>query len=154
MVIGITSAGAAKCCEEENNPGKHLRSVVARAHLEARLVVGLAAATKQLTVAPEETLFCILIASPMKSDSATHIQEVLLKAFCFENDIYTVQVDSAEKLGRLLNVASCDTCVLVQKSLSPGKEQQLTSTEESLIDFCEEYWDAPSHQPIVQLPGP
>lgn len=71
--------------------GKNLRSVLLRADLESRLVVGLSAAAKQLSVAPEETLFCIL-ATPKQGDSATHMQEVLLKAFCFENDIYIIQV--------------------------------------------------------------
>lgn len=122
-----------------------LRSVLLRADLECRLIIGLPAAVKQLSVDPEDTLFCVVISS-QKGDSATHMQEVLLRAFCFENDIYTVQADSAEKLGRMLNVY-CGSCVLVQKS-STG----ITSlAEEALIDFCEDYWDAPI-QPVVPLP--
>lgn len=122
-----------------------LRSVLLRADLECRLIIGLPAAVKQLSVDPEDTLFCVVISS-QKGDSATHIQEVLLRAFCFENDIYTVQADSAEKLGRMLNVY-CGSCVLVQKS-STGTT---SLTEEALIDFCEDYWDAPI-QPVVPLP--
>ena len=62
------------------------------------------------------------------------------------------QVDSAEKLGRLLNVNSFETCVLVQKALSKDScEEIISENEDALIDFCEEYWDA-LKQPIVQLP--
>lgn len=65
---------------------------------------------------------------------------------------YPFQVDSAEKLGRVLNVNSYETCVLVQKShLSGSTEEIISPAEDTLIDFCEEYWDAP-RQPIVQLP--
>lgn len=126
--------------------GKTLQSVLIRADLESRLIIGLSSAINQLSVQPEETLFCILI-TPQKGDCATHMQEVLLKAFCFENDIYILQVDSAEKLGRLLNVSSCDSCVLVQRSASTVN----SASEEALIDFCEVYWDAPT-QPVVALP--
>lgn len=125
--------------------GKTLQSVLIRADLESRLIIGLSSAINQLSVQPEETLFCILI-TPQKGDCATHMQEVLLKAFCFENDIYILQVASAEKLGRLLNVSSCDSCVLVQRSASVN-----SASEEALIDFCEDYWDAPT-QPVVALP--
>lgn len=134
--------------QETPNPAKNLRSVILRADLEKRLVIGLHAAIKQLSEQPSDTLFCVLI-TPKKSDSATHMQEVLLKAFCFENDIYILQVDSAVKLGRLLNLPVCDSCVLVQRSQSLVN----SAAEESLIDFCEEYWDAPT-QPVLQLPEP
>lgn len=132
--------------DTNSNPGKSLRSVILRADLESRLVIGLAASIKQLSTQPTDTLFCILI-TPKKGDSATHMQAVLLNSFCYENDIYILQVDDADKLCRLLNVSSCDSCVLVQRNMSQVNSQ----SEESLIDFCEQYWDAPI-QPIVQLP--
>lgn len=66
--------------------------------------------------------------------------------------LFSPQVDSAEKLGRLVNVNSFEACVLVQKSHLQGSTEEIISvTEDALIDFCEEYWDAP-RQPIVQLP--
>ena len=122
---------------------KNLRSVLLRADLGCRLVVGLAASIKQLSVEPDDSLFCVLI--PKKGDSAQHMQEVLLRAFCFEHDIYVVQVDSAQKLSRLLN-RPCDTCVLVQRSTVGN-----CASEEALIDFCEDHWDDPI-APVVQLP--
>lgn len=72
-------------------------------------------------------------------------------------------MDSAEKLGRMLNINTFEACVLVQKShllsdsssdssdMEEEDEGIVSDTEDALIDFCEEYWDAPK-QPIVQLP--
>lgn len=61
-------------------------------------------------------------------------------------------MDSAEKLGRLLNLDSLEACALVQKSYVDGSSEEILSVaEDALIDFCEDYWDAPK-QPIVELP--
>lgn len=133
--------------------GADLHAALLVAQLESRAIIGVPAAVEHLSIAPENSLFCVL-APPKIGDSATHMQEVLLQAFCFENDIYIIQVDSAEKLGRLLKVDSIAPCVLIQKTLRKErtKQKQLNSpTEDALVDFCEAYWDAPK-QPIVQLP--
>lgn len=77
--------------EMDNSVGRNLRTVLKNAQAESRVVAGLSAAVKQLDMEPEETLFCVL-APPKKGDSATHMHEVLLQAFCLENDIYIIQV--------------------------------------------------------------
>lgn len=142
-----TPATGTEQMDRRKSIGKSVRSVILRADLESRLVIGLSSAIQQLTENASDTLFCILV-TPKKGDCATHMQEVLLKAFCFENDIYIIQVDSSEKLARQLNVTSCGSCVLVQRSPTNGEN---SATEELLIDFCEEFWDAPT-QPVVHLP--
>lgn len=159
--------------------GKDLEKALKMAQKESRLIIGVSAAVKFLAAAPEDSLFCIL-APPKCGDSAGHIQEVLLKAFCFENDIYIVQVcvtlfvfdfqfklleswlipnsfslqvDSAERLSSLLNIGSPETCMLIQKSrLNGSSEEILSYVEDAIIDFCEENWDAPK-QPVIQLPN-
>lgn len=90
--VNETESQSEKDSMESSNPvGKNLRLVLEKAQAESRVVVGLSAAIKHLSVAPEESLFCVL-APPKKGDSATHMHEVLLQAFCFENDIYIIQV--------------------------------------------------------------
>lgn len=126
--------------------GKALRSVLLRAKFESRLVVGLSAAIDQLSRQPANTMFCVVV-SPQKQDSGNHLQKVLLNAFCFENDIYMVQVENSDKLRRLINTPNCTSCVLVQ--MPTGRAN--SSSEEALVDYCEEHWDAPT-QPLVQLP--
>lgn len=71
--------------------GQDLLLVLEVAQRESRVVIGVPAAVKYLSVAPEDSLFCLL-APPKQGDSAMHIQEVLLKAFCLENDIYIIEV--------------------------------------------------------------
>lgn len=76
------------------NPGnlsKAVRNSLWTAQTENRVITGLTAAVKSLSSMPEDALFCFL-APPMKGDTASHMHEVLLKAFCFENDIYIIQV--------------------------------------------------------------
>lgn len=75
----------------KENVAKELEKALKMAQKESRVVIGVPAAVKFLSAAPEDSLFCIL-APPKMRDSATHIQEVLLKAFCLENDIYIIQV--------------------------------------------------------------
>ncbi|XP_055688101.1 growth arrest and DNA damage-inducible protein GADD45 alpha [Lutzomyia longipalpis] len=133
------------------NLGRTVRNVLLRAQTDKRTIVGVAAAVKTLSSAPEDALFCFL-APPSQGDSATHMQEVLLQAFCFENDIYIIKVDSSEKLSRILGAHTLESCALVQKAWTVDQtEELLTAAEEDLVDHCEAFWDAPN-QPVVRLP--
>ncbi|EDW46733.1 growth arrest and DNA damage-inducible protein GADD45 alpha [Drosophila sechellia] len=131
--------------------GRTIKSALLRAQSEARVIVGLSAAINVLSKSPEGSLFC-LMAQPKVGDSATHMHEVLLEAFCYENDIYVIKVDDATKLSRILGQDSVESCCLVQKVWADAPEEQLTKAENQLVDYCEAHWDAPQ-QPIVQLPA-
>lgn len=134
--------------------GRTVKAALRRAHSESRVIVGLSAAINVLSKSPEGSLFC-LMAVPKDGDSATHMHEVLLEAFCYENDIYVIKVDDATKLSRILGQETVESCCLVQKvwdSADNAEEEQLTKAENQLVDFCEAHWDAPQH-PIVQLPA-
>lgn len=132
--------------------GRTVKSALLRAQSESRVIVGLSEAINVLSKSPEGSLFC-LMAVPKDGDSATHMHEVLLEAFCYENDIYVIKVDDATKLSRILGQESIESCCLVQKTW-PGEmnEEHLSKTENQLVDYCEAHWDAPQH-PIVQLPA-
>jgi len=131
--------------------GRVVKSALLRAQSETRVIVGLSAAINVLSKSPEGSLFC-LMAQPKDGDSATHMHEVLLEAFCYENDIYVIKVDDATKLSRILGQDSVESCCLVQKVWADAPEEQLTKAENQLVDYCEAHWDAPQH-PIVQLPA-
>lgn len=121
------------------------------AKIENRLIMGLSDAISHLAKTPEEYLFCFM-APPKPGDSATHMHEVLLQAFCFENDIYIIKVDSAEKLSRLLGSSTVQSCALIQKTWSPDHQTEvLSKVEDKLVDYCEEHWEAPA-KPIIKLP--
>lgn len=134
-----------------NAIGRTVRSALMKAQTESRLIVGLGSAIKVLSKAPEGSLFCIM-AEPQAGDSATHMHEVLLEAFCYENDIYVIKVDSADKLSRILNMNTLETCCLVQKTWTGDNENDSFNKLESLlVDHCEDCWNMPQ-QPIIQLP--
>lgn len=132
--------------------GRTVKTALLRAQSEARVIVGLSAAINTLSKSPEGSLFC-LMAVPKDGDSATHMHEVLLEAFCYENDIYVIKVDDATKLSRILGQESIESCCLIQKTWAGEQnEEQLNKAENQLVDYCEAHWDAPQH-PIVQLPA-
>lgn len=71
--------------------GCTLVETLLRAQAEDRVVTGLAGAVQSLSKSPCDALFCV-IAPPPAGDVTSHMQEVLLQAYCFENDIYIVKV--------------------------------------------------------------
>ncbi|XP_055916323.1 growth arrest and DNA damage-inducible protein GADD45 alpha [Eupeodes corollae] len=133
------------------NIGRTIKTALLKADNESRVIVGLSAATKILAKLPEGSLFC-LMAQPKAGDSATHMHEVLLEAFCYENDIYVIKVDCATKLSRILGKTVIESCCLIQKPWADKENENLNKSENILVDFCEAYWDSPS-QPVVKLPA-
>ncbi|XP_055629400.1 growth arrest and DNA damage-inducible protein GADD45 alpha-like [Toxorhynchites rutilus septentrionalis] len=128
----------------------NVRTTLVAALAQHRVVVGMSNAIRSLTEEPQKFLFCFM--APTKfPDSGTHMQQVLLEAFCFENDIYIIKVDSAEKLGRLLGSSSLASCALVRKCPCSSGEDKYTRSENILIDHCEFYWDEPT-KPVIKLP--
>lgn len=173
MVLGV-SKYQVQAEVESAMVGRVLRNALVKAGSEHRLMAGVQNAIKTLSQIPEETLFCVMAACSDETDSATHINQVLLEAFCYENDIYVLKVDSASKLGRLLSNSSSEssdkmgTCCLIQKTLSvDGKEfdrkssgkydseeeeEDILNTHEAeLVDYCEAFWNVPQ-LPIIELP--
>lgn len=63
-----------------------------------------------------------------------------------------LQVDSAEKLSRLLGSSTVQSCALIQKNWSSDHQTEvLSKVEDKLVDYCEEHWEAPI-KPIIKLP--
>ncbi|CAK1547855.1 unnamed protein product [Leptosia nina] len=140
--------------------GQCIKTVLRRACAEKRLTNGLMPALQFLSKNRCSTLFCIQ-AEARPGDSATHMQEVLLQAFCMENDIYTIKVDSEEKLKNLLGCSKTSldfSCVLIHYPfMDPFSDSQeidlsiLSDAEKDLIDHCETHWGH-SQVPVIKLP--
>lgn len=132
---------------EKINVGEAVEKILVEAKQENRLVHGFNSAIKFLNEPenPENTLFFFM--APAR-DHTTHMSSILLRAFCFENDIYIIQLDSAEKLSKVLNCEGI-TCALVQRSNTLS--DIYNSYETILIDHCEDFWDEVV-QPIIKLP--
>lgn len=140
--------------------GEAVKRILIEANEESRLICGLSKVSEYLnsTEYLDHSLF-FFIAPSSKSDCLTHMQEVLLQSFCFENDIYIVKLDSSEKLNKILGSDRCDTCALVQRSAiselksldDPIDLDKFTKLENILVDNCEEFWTE-YVQPIIKLP--
>lgn len=134
--------------------GYTVEKAMKQAKSDERLVVGLSQAVKTLSNEPEDTIFCVL-AQPKPGDSATHMQVILLEAYCYENGIYTIKVDDPEKMSRIVGATKLESCVLIQRhkydDVQPQHKLKFLELEERLIDHCEDYWDA-QHQPVIRLP--
>lgn len=133
------------------NIGRTVKTALLKADSESRVIVGLNNAIKMLNKQHDGSLFC-LMAQPKAGDSATHMNEVLLEAFCYEHDIYVIKVDCATKLSRILGKTIVESCCLIQKPWADKDSENLNKSENILVDFCEAYWDSPT-QPIVKLPS-
>lgn len=136
------------------NIGEAVKICLLEAQKENRLVCGLDNVSiflKEIDQ-PENSLFFFITPST-EIDSMTHIQEVILQSFCFENDIYIVKLDNSEKLSQILNLEHRVSCALIQKKSANAsyKENNISNVEKMLIDNCEDFWDEPI-QPIIKLP--
>uniref|UniRef100_A0A182P9V9 Ribosomal protein eL8/eL30/eS12/Gadd45 domain-containing protein n=1 Tax=Anopheles epiroticus TaxID=199890 RepID=A0A182P9V9_9DIPT len=134
--------------------GASARKALLSALEDKRLVVGLNSAIRSLAANPDLYNFCFLAPIDDHGESGSHMQEVLLEAFCLEHDIYIIRVDSANKLSRLVQSPVVASCALVRKL--PAKTIRRMSSafrrsESILIEHCELYWDEP-HKPVVKLP--
>ncbi|XP_055317918.1 40S ribosomal protein S12-like [Sitodiplosis mosellana] len=138
-----------------NGIGSITSKALRNAKQQDRLIVGLSQAIKTLSNDPEDTMFCIL-AQPKPGDSASHMQVILLEAFCYENGIYTIKVDDMEKLSNIVDAPKLENCVLMQRYKHETDSKQplklkIFDLEEKLSDHCEDYWDS-QHKPIIRLP--
>ena len=142
------------------NIGDAVKEILSDAQKENRLISGLNNVSKYLkdTENPEHSLFFFIVPSS-NGDSLTHMQEVVLQAYCLENDIYIMKLDSSKKLNKILGLNRCDTCALVQRSAVKDLKkiddeidlEKFTELENLLIDHCEDFWTEPI-QPVVKLP--
>jgi growth arrest and DNA-damage-inducible protein len=139
------------------NIGETVRKTLLEAKEQKKLIFGSNNIANNLS--PIDSLF-FFTAPINQEDHASHLASVLVKAFCMENDIYIIQIDSAEKLSRILGSKSVENSALVMRSKTFNvddnldeafNEESFTDNENILIDYCEFFWKEPV-QPIVKLP--
>lgn len=128
---------------------RSMGAVLRRAQQEKRLTCGLLPAIELLQTDPGSVLFCILPQSAQGDSAVHHIHTVLLQAFCYENDIHIVKVDSAERVGGLLlggDAVDC-RCVLVRQPWTPSPGG-LSDSEKDLVRWCDL-----QPEPVLRLPA-
>ncbi|XP_046999499.1 growth arrest and DNA damage-inducible protein GADD45 gamma [Schistocerca americana] len=133
-----------------------VRCMLRRAQAEKRLACGLLPAIKLLESDPGSVLFCVLPQTAQGDSAMHHIHTVLLQAFCYENDINIIEVDSAERVSSMVAPAgkkprpNLDTrCVLVLQPQESPPQQRLSDAEEELVRWC----DAQPQPAVIKLPA-
>ncbi|XP_075217586.1 growth arrest and DNA damage-inducible 45 isoform X2 [Lycorma delicatula] len=139
-----------KVSRENRRIGKAVINILDKAILEQRVTCGLLAAVRQLELDPCRIAFCLLPQqSGNKDTAASHIQKVLLQAFCYEQNIAIIQVDSVDRLKQCTKESDC-SCVIV---LQPWGKDQDMSPEKELIRKIYDFSCFQSVQPVIKLPA-
>ncbi|XP_041358587.1 uncharacterized protein LOC121375279 [Gigantopelta aegis] len=89
--------------DPQHNPniGSNLREAIWQGLEQERLTCGMLDCAKLLESNPENVMICVI---PEAVDDVTvHIHQTLIVAFCLENGIRLVRVDSADKLLKLVS---------------------------------------------------
>ena len=137
--------------------GSLVKKAMVQANIEKRLVVGLNQIGRFLAQDQVNVPIFCLMAPPKSGDYAAHMHEVLLRAYCLENDIYIIQLDSAEKFNRILDLKRFELCALICANPSGDsdcegsfldQDYQMTKTEKKIVDYCEDHWDDSEHSSI------
>lgn len=145
---------------EVDKMGSLVKKSLVQAKLEKRLIVGLTQIGRFLAEDQNNVPIICLMAPPKSGDYATHMHEVLLQAYCLENDIYIVQLDSGEKLNRILDPKKFESCALICANPAGDsdcegsfldQDYQMTKYERRLVDFCEDHWNDSEHS-MIRLP--
>lgn len=140
--------------------GRAVRGVLAQAKIERRLICGLYQAIVYLEENAEDALLCLL-PETRPGDATTHMQTVLLQAFCYENGIPVIMVDSGKRLADLCGItsnpkedATCACAIVTRDPNIPWDENSdppLSPGEKTLQDFYEcTIEEFP--RPVVELP--
>ncbi|RZF42761.1 hypothetical protein LSTR_LSTR013350 [Laodelphax striatellus] len=133
---------------ENRRIGKEVAAVLNGAIKEKRAICGLLAAIRQLELDPFRIACCLLPQHP-GADRASHIHTILLQAFCYEQNIAIIQVDSQEKLKHYTSETDC-SCVLI---LQPWSKEKDTLAEKQLLKRIRDFSTLHSIQPIFKLPA-
>ncbi|XP_078317408.1 growth arrest and DNA damage-inducible protein GADD45 beta-like isoform X2 [Crassostrea virginica] len=122
-----------------------LREVLVKAQKDDRTTFGIYECGKLLNTTPDDVTLCIL---PLEDngDVTVHIHHTLMEAFCLENDIKLMKVDSLKKLEGIFpgnensNTDAVDcSCILVTAP------EQTDHVYNDLMDVAD--------GPIVEMPA-
>lgn len=140
--------------------GGVVEKVLLQATLEKRLVVGITQIVQFLRLDQSNVPILCFLTPTMSKDTAAHMQEVLLQAYCLENDIYIVKLDNIKAINRILGSSRAESCALVCANPSGDydsegsfldQDYRMTKYERKVIDFCEDHWEDSEHS-TIRLP--
>lgn len=134
-----------------------VKGVLLQSQKEGRLTCGVFACVKLLNSKPDNVTLCVLPSVNPHLDVTVDIQHKLIEAYCWENGISVLKVDSKQKLETLFESKSnndsygctCSdlTCLLVETSPTALSE------EEYITEFCDGVINNNVYpRPVIDLP--
>ncbi|XP_061180964.1 growth arrest and DNA damage-inducible protein GADD45 alpha-like [Saccostrea echinata] len=132
---------------------KTFKEVIEQAADKGRVTTGLYTCARELQVAPEGVLLCVMPVEEKESDELVHMQHVLIEAHCREHRITLVKVDSAMKLEQFLLIPANArrkhkdldlSCVVVQVA-----KEGRTQLERKFLNGCRKH----PHNLVIQIPA-
>lgn len=131
--------------KRNTNTGRMLKDVLVQAQAEGRTTFGIYECAQLLNTAPDDVTLCILPVGD-NGDVTVHIHHTLMEAYCLENDIKLLKVDSLEKLEGVFpvnensNTDAVDcSCILVK---APEKTDHVYNDLMDVVDG-----------PVVEMPA-
>ncbi|RVE61055.1 hypothetical protein OJAV_G00167090 [Oryzias javanicus] len=137
---------------------KALEEVLTSALPQGAITVGVYEAAKSLNVDPDNVVLCVLATDEDEvKDVALQIHFTLIQAFCCENDINILRVNSTRRLAQILAGGGKQSggepldlhCVLVSSPHSTSWKDPALS---KLSRFCRESRGMDQWVPIINLP--
>lgn len=110
---------------------------------EGHCITGVFECAHVLESCPEDVICCILHSNSNRVDVSTRIQHILIEAYCLENEIEVIKVDSQDEIASLLKMTPLDEkeldCILICK-----KEVATDSETDSSFQDSDDEYDWPS----------
>lgn len=101
--VTLAQKRSQKMFSDESGLSEDMKEMLVEAQEQDRLTCGIYESGKLLEMNPDGIMLCILPENS-ENDVTLHIHLTLIEAFCWENDIRVIKVDSVEKLAKLLEV--------------------------------------------------
>ncbi|XP_025110473.1 growth arrest and DNA damage-inducible protein GADD45 alpha-like isoform X1 [Pomacea canaliculata] len=116
------------------NLSKALAELVRQAIEDGRLTCGLDSCVKVLGSIPEEVMLCLMpVTDP--PEPAVIIQNTLIRAFCVENNIRMLNVDSVVKLTLLIHDTISGVCKFQPDNMQPSGVESAFGYSCVLIEY-------------------
>ncbi|XP_062606215.1 uncharacterized protein LOC134268028 [Saccostrea cucullata] len=130
---------------------KTFKELIERAADKGRVTTGLHTCARELQVAPEGVLLCVMPVEEKESDELVHMQHVLIEAHCREHRITLVKVDSVVKFEQCLLMPARRkqkdldlSCVVVQVA-----KEGRTQLERKFLNGCRKH----PNNLVIQIPA-
>lgn len=163
--VSLAQKRSQKFYSDECGLSDDMKEMLIEAQEQDRLTCGIYESGKLLEMNPDGIMLCILPENSA-NDITLHIHFTLIEAFCWENDIRIIKVDSVEKVAKLLEVEEETTDVENQGSRWSKNDNSVavdyncllieyptgkcSPAEEKLLDFHRSTCDLVP-QPVIPL---